>query len=406
MNSKKRIRVPYAGTVYGREEIAAVNRVLKDPLHIAPGAAAAKFEKSIAALFGKKDGIFVNSGSSANLIALESLQLPAGSEVITPVLTFGTTIAPIVQKGLVPVFVDVAEGTYLIDVSQVEKAIGPKTKAIMVPSLLGNIPDLKRLQSIAKKHGLFLIDDSCDTVGGSFAGKPTGAYSDISTTSFYASHIITAAATGGMVCFHDQKRARRARILAAWGRESTMFGSHEQSEDIKLRFAGMLDGQTYDAKFLFTEIGYNFQSTEISAAFGLAQLAKLPRFAALRKKRFKELYAFAKKYERFFILPKEHPQAKVNWLAFPFLLRPNVPFKREEITRYLEEMNIQTRPIFTGTVLRQPAFARIKHRKAVPSFPVSDHVTRNGFLVGAHHGLSDTQMRYLLTTLAKFLDRV
>jgi CDP-6-deoxy-D-xylo-4-hexulose-3-dehydrase len=378
---------------------------LKNPLKLAPGVLASEFEQKISSVFGKKSGIFVNSGSSANLVALEALNLPKGSEVITPILTFGTTVAPLVQLGLVPVFVDVEEGTYLMNLDQAEQAIGPKTRAIMIPSLLGNIPDLARLKRIAKKHNLLVIDDSADTIGASFAGKPTGYYSDVSTTSFYASHIITAAATGGMACFHDAAFARRARVLAAWGRESTLFGSHEKSEDLKQRFAGRIDGEIYDAKFLFTEIGYNFQSTEMSAAFGLVQLGKLPGFAARRKKRFAQLYAFAKKYERFFILPKSHKDAVVNWLAFPLALRPGTPFSRADITQHLEEQNIQTRPIFTGTILRQPGFKDIKHRKGVKSFPISDSIMRNGFLLGAHHGLTDEQMSYLLSTLETYLKR-
>jgi len=399
-----RIRVPYAQAVYGAEEVQAVANVLKNPLKLSPGAACAAFEKKVAGLFGQKHGIFVNSGSSANLLALEALNLPAGSEVITPVFTFGTTVAPIVQKGLVPVFVDIDAGAYLANIDQIEAAITPKTGAIMIPSLLGNIPDWPRLRKIAKKHKIPLIDDSCDTIGATFDGKPTGVYTDISVTSFYASHIITAAATGGMVCVKDDSLARRARIFSAWGRESTLFGSHEKSEDIEKRFNGVLDGDTYDAKFLFTEIGYNFQPTEIAGAFGLAQLKRLKTFSQARKRRFKQLMTFASAYEDWFVLPKQDTRVQTNWLAFPLTLTPQAPFTRAEITRYLEEANIQTRPIFTGTILKQPAFKTIKHRKAVRSFRVSDYVMKNGFLIGAHHGLTDEQMDYLQDTLQGFLE--
>lgn len=399
------MRVLYAQAVYGKEEVAAVNRVLKNPSKLGAGDAAKAFEKKVAKLFGKKEAVFLNSGSSANLIAIESLRLPKGSEVITPVFTFSTTVAPIVQKGLVPVFVDVEEGTYLANIKQIEKAISAKTRAIMIPSLLGNLPDLVRLKKIAKDHHLVLIEDSCDTLGATFAGKPTGAYTDISTTSFYASHIITAAGTGAMVSFHNPSLARRARIMTAWGRQSTLFGSHEKSEDIKKRFAGKIDGKTYDAKFIFAEIGYNFQSTELNAAFGLEQLKRLKHFTARRQKRFGELLTFFRHYESFFVLPKQHPKAKTSWLAFPLTIKPKSPFTREEIITYLEEANIQTRPIFTGTILRQPAFQHIKHRRAVAHFPVSDHIMQNGFLIGAHHGLSDVQMHYLTHTLSTFLKR-
>ncbi|HYE23347.1 MAG TPA: aminotransferase class I/II-fold pyridoxal phosphate-dependent enzyme [Candidatus Paceibacterota bacterium] len=400
-----RIRVPYAQAVYGTEEVKAVVDVLKNPLKLSPGAACVAFEKKVAGLFGQKHGVFVNSGSSANLLALESLNLPAGSEIITPVFTFGTTVAPIVQKGLIPVFVDIDEGTYLANIDQIEAAITPKTGAIMIPSLLGNIPDWERLRKIAKKHKIPLVDDSCDTIGATFDGKPTGEYTDISVTSFYASHIITAAATGGMVCVKDDSLARRARIFSAWGRESTLFGSHEKSEDIEKRFNGVLDGDTYDAKFLFTEIGYNFQSTEIAGAFGLVQLKRLKTFSQARKRRFKQLMTFARAYEDWFVLPKQDARVQTNWLAFPLTLTPQAPFTRAEITRYLEEANIQTRPIFTGTILKQPAFSNIKHRKAVRTFPVSDYVMKNGFLIGAHHGLSDEQMDYLQETLQSFLEK-
>lgn len=275
----------------------------------------------------------------------------------------------------------------------------------MIPSLLGNISDLARLQKIAKKHGLFFIEDSCDTIGATFRGRPTGTYSDISTTSFYASHIITTAGGGAMACFRDPNLARRARILSAWGRQSTLFGVNEKSEDIKKRFAGRVDGQIYDAKFIFSEIGYNFQSTELSAAFGLEQLKRLEKFSAQRKKRFGELLEFFKRYQSFFTLPVQHPASSTNWLAFPLTIKPNAPFTRTEITRYLEEANIQTRPIFTGNILRQPAFRKIKHRKAVFQFPVSDYVMQNGFLIGAHHGMTDIQFSYLIKTCREFLSK-
>jgi CDP-6-deoxy-D-xylo-4-hexulose-3-dehydrase len=397
------IRVPYAQAVYGKEEVRAVLGVLADPSKIAPGENVAAFENKIAALFGKKYGVMVNSGSSANLIALETLNLPKGSEVITPVLTFGTTVAPIVQKGLVPVFVDVEEGTYLMDLKKVEKAISKKTKVIMIPSLLGNIPDMARLRTIAKKHKLIIIEDSCDTLGATFAGRPTGMYTDISTTSFYASHIITAAGGGGMACFNDPKLGQKARVFAAWGRQSTLFGAHEKSEDIKRRFSGRIDGRVYDAKFIFSEVGYNMQPTELSGAFGLAQLKRLKNFSSRRQKRFRELYRFAKRYEKYFILPKQHPKVRTNWLAFPLTIRKGAPFTREEITRYLEEHNVQTRPVFTGTITRQPAYRNIRSRKAHHSFPVSDTVMRGGFVIGSHHGLTEAQMTHLLRTLTAFL---
>ena len=407
MNSSNLIRVPYASAVFGKEEIAAVNKVLANPQRIVAGESVREFEKKIARLFGKRYGVMVNSGSSANLIALEVLNLPPGSEVITPILTFSTTLAPILQKGLVPVFADVVEGAYIINVDQVESLITKKTKAMMIPSLLGNIPDLERLSKLARRHKLWLIEDSCDTLGPRYKGKPTGFYSHISTTSFYASHIITAAGGGGMVCFHDSKLARRALVMSNWGRQSTLFGLHEKSEDLKKRFAGRIDGGVYDAKFIFSEVGYNFQPTELSGAFGLEQLKRLKQFFAARRRNFSSLEKFFKKYEHFFILPRQsNKQAEVNWLAFPLTIRPGAPFTRLQISKFLEERNIQTRPIFTGNVLRQPAFNKIKAKRTLPSgYPVADQVMCNGIVLGCHQGLTIKQKTYLLATLELFLKK-
>ncbi len=406
MAKKNTLKVPYAAAVYGDAEINAAIEVLKNPSRIVAGPAVKKFESRIARVFGKKTGVMVNSGSSANLIALEALALPAGSEVITPVLTFATTVAPILQKGLVPVFADVLVGNYQIDTSKIEALITKKTKALMIPSLIGNLPDFEHLQKLAKKHTLWLIEDSCDTLGARFAGKPTGVYSDISTTSFYASHIITAAGGGGMACFRDEKIARRALVIANWGRESTLFGAYEKSEELKRRFAGVLDGQPYDAKFLFTEVGYNFQSAELNGAFGLVQLDQLKKFTQHRKKMFRTLRAFFKQYEQWFILPEQDPRTDTAWLAFPLTLRNGTPFSRYEITKYLEEQNIQTRPIFTGNITRQPAFKNAPYKRIRgASYPVADHIMRNSFLIGCHHGLTLPQLEHVQETFTKFLKK-
>jgi CDP-6-deoxy-D-xylo-4-hexulose-3-dehydrase len=401
------IRVAYAAAVYGAREVNAVREVLKDPLHLAAGHRVKEFEERIARLFGKKSGVMVNSGSSANLIAVEALDLPRGSEVITPVLTFATTVAPLLQKGLVPVFTDVKRGTYLLDIDEVESLITRKTKALMVPSLLGNIPDLKRLAHIARKHRLKIIEDSCDTVGARYAGKPTGAYSDVSTTSFYASHVITAAAGGGMACFNDPALHRKALVIANWGRESTLFGAYERSEELKKRFAGRLDGDVYDAKFIFSELGYNFQSTELHAAFGLEQLKRLPSFIKRRRANFAAHKRFFKRFERFFILPEEDPRAETAWLAFPLEIRDGASFSRRDITEYLEKRGIQTRPIFTGNIFKQPGFARALKEAGVHEgrYPHADSVMKRGFLIGMHHGMSATQMRYMQSVFSEFLLR-
>ena len=398
------MRVPYAQAVYGEEEIAAVTRVLQNPLKLSPGENVEKFEGEIATLFGKEHGIMVNSCSSANLLAVEAVNPKPGDEFITPALTFGTTVAPLLQKGAQPVFVDVVPGTYQIDVNQIESLITDKTVALIIPSLLGNIPELNRIQAIAKNHNLLFIEDSADTVGATFEGKPTGEYSDISTTSFYASHIITAAASGGMIMCNNPVMADRIRMLASWGRASTLFGSHEASEDIAKRFSGEIDEIPYDAKFVFSEVGYNFQSTEMAAAFGLEQLKRLPLFTQYRKDHFTRLSSFFAKYEQYFVLPQQHDDVVTNWLAFPLTIKEGAPFTRYELTRHLEEKDIQTRPIFTGNVLRQPAYKHLLDSQPVKSFPVADDIMKNGFVIGCHQGLQTEQLEYLEKTVADFIE--
>jgi len=403
-NQAKNMRVPYGLSVHGKEEIDAVVKVLKG--NTAIGNRTKEFEKKIAQRFGKKYGIMVNSGSSANLLALELLNLPRGSEVITPLLTFSTTVAPIVQKGLVPVFVDVDLATYVVNINQVEKAITKKTKALMIPSLLGNIPDLKRLKALAKKHKLWFIEDSCDTLGGKFQGQPTGKYSDITTTSFYGSHIINGAGGGGMICVNNPTWADRLLVLRGWGRQSSLFGEKANSELLKNRFKSKLSGIPYDNKFIFSEIGYNFLPLEISSAFALEQLKKFPKFAKLRNKYFKELYKFFGKYEKYFILPKTAPRTKTVWLAFPAIIRQAAPFTRLELVTFLEKNNIQTRPVFTGNILKQPAFKNIPHRLAQKSFSNAEYIMRNAFVLAAHHGLTSNQMSYLKSKIAEFLAKL
>ena len=397
------MRVPYALSVHGKEEIDAVVRVLKS--NTALGEQTKEFEKKIAALFGKKYGCMVNSGSSANLLAFELLKLPRGSEVITPLLTFSTVVAPIIQKGLVPVFCDVDARTFQIDIDQLEKAITNKTRVLMIPSLMGNIPDLPRLSKIAKKHGLYLIEDSCDTLGGKVGGKPTGLYSDISVTSFYGSHIINGAGGGGMVCVNNPEWAQRLVVLRGWGRRSSLFGEKADSEQLKNRFRSTMGGVPYDEKFVFSEVGYNFLPLELSAAFALEQLKKLPQFLTARKKHWAELGRFFKKYRKYFDTAVQTPHTATAWLAFPLIIKDNAPFDRFTIVKYLEEHNIQTRPVFTGDILQQPGFKRIPHKRPFKSYANTEHIMRNAFVLGCHQGLTSQQLNYVKKTFADFLAR-
>ncbi len=393
-------RVPYGLAVHGIEEERAVLEVIRNHKTIM-GDKTKKFESKIASIFGKKFGIMVNSGSSANLLAFELLKLPKGSEVITPILTFSTTLAPIIQKQLVPTFVDVEHGTYIVNVKQIKDSITKNTRALMIPSLLGNIPDMKKIKQLAEENSLMFIEDSCDTLGATFNGIPTGKFSDISTTSFYGSHIITAAGDGGMICVNQEEWSKKAKILRGWGRSSAI----NETEDINKRFSVNLNKIPFDSKFIFEEIGYNFLPTEISAAFGLEQLKKLKKFAKIRNYNFNELFEFFSSYDDYFILPQQHSKVRTSWLAFPLTIRAHAPFSRIEIVQYLEKNGIQTRPVFTGNVLRQPAFRKINYKNLGKQYPIADNIMKNAFVIGCNHGLTKFHINKIKQVFSMFLDR-
>jgi CDP-4-dehydro-6-deoxyglucose reductase, E1 len=384
------MRVPYGRTVHGEEEIAAVVEVLRTSTQM--GANVRKMEQSVAALFAKNHGIMVNSGSSANYLAIELLGLPPGAEVITPALTFATTVAPLVKNGLVPAFVDVEPDTFNIDAGQVAAMIGPNTKAMMVPSLIGNLPDWDRLAEIAAAHNLLVVEDSADTLGATLRGTSTGTRSYISTTSFYGSHVINCAGNGGMLCVNDAALADEARLLRSWGRSSSLF---VDSEDPEKRFGVMLEGIEYDAKFVFERIGYNLEPSEIGAAFGLVQLGRLQSNIDARIANFDAHLKFFADYENWFVLPRQCAESRSGWLALPLIVREDAPFTRRELQTYLEGQGIQTRTVFTGNILRQPGYRDIVRHEAPGGYPNADRVMRSGMLVACHHGLSETDLAYV-----------
>ena len=294
-------KIYYGKAVYDNKEINAVLSVLKnESLTLIDGKKVKELEKTVSKIFGKKYGLMVNSGSSANLLALSSFKFKKGSEIITPNLTFSTTVAPIYQLGLIPHFVGVEGNKFIADPKQIEKSINKKTVAIMIPNLLGNIADWKKIHSIAKKYKLRVIEDSADTIGYSINKKNAGKYSDVVTNSFYASHIINGAGTGGIVCFNDYKLYETAKLLRGWGRSSATFN---ESESIKKRFNIKVSGIDYDAKYIFSEIGYNFLPSEISATFALEQIKKLKKNISIRNKNFSYLKSFFGKYPKYFNLP-------------------------------------------------------------------------------------------------------
>ena len=394
-------KIYYGRAVYDKKEINAVLDVLKnDSLSLIDGKKVKTLEKKISQIFGKKYGLMVNSGSSANLLALSSFKFKKGSEVITPNLTFSTTVAPIYQLGLIPHFVGAEENKFLTDTNQIEKCINNKTVALMIPNLLGNIAEWKKIYKIAKKYNLKIIEDSADTIGYTVNKKNLGAYSDITTNSFYASHIINGAGTGGIVCFNDYKLYERAKLLRGWGRSSAVFN---ESENATKRFNVKVSGIDYDAKYIFSDLGYNFLPSEISAAFALEQIKKLKKNISTRNKNFDYLKKFFANYSNYFKLPEQNPGVKTPWLAFPLVIKKNKKFNRKQMQIFFEKNNIQTRTIFTGNILKQPVMKNRIYKKHPNCDAVANDVMKNGILLGCHQGMNIKDLNYICSTFKKFI---
>ena len=395
-------KIYYGKAVYDSKEINAVLDVLKnESLSLVDGKNVKKLEKTVSNMFGKKYGLMVNSGSSANLLGLASFNFKKGSEIITPNLTFSTTIAPIYQLGLIPHFIGVERNKYLADPSQIENCINKKTVAIMIPNLLGNIADWKKIFKIAKKYKLKVIEDSADTIGYTIRGKNTGNYSDVVTNSFYASHIINGAGTGGIVCFNNQKLYQRAKLLRGWGRSSATFN---ESESINKRFNVKISGIDYDAKYIFSDLGYNFLPSELSAAFALEQLKKLKNNIKLRQRNFNFLKKFFSFFDRYFDLPEQYIGVKTPWLAFPLVIKKNQLFNRKKMQIFFEKNNIQTRTIFTGNILKQPVMKNKIYKKHPKCDVEANNVMKNGILIGCHQGMKKNELNYICNTFKKLIN--
>jgi CDP-6-deoxy-D-xylo-4-hexulose-3-dehydrase len=379
---KKIWYAPYKFESYGEEEIKAVEESLRSGWLGGQGPKSVEFEEKIAKQFGKKYGVFVNSGSSACLLALASLKLPKGTKVITPACTFSTTLAPIIQLGLIPVFVDVGLNDYVADIEQVIEAVTPDVKVIMLPNLIGNKPNWKKLKNNLKYLGrpdIILIEDSADTI----TNTPE---SDIATTSFYASHVITAGGSGGMVMFNDKKLVNVCLQFRDWGR----LGG--DSEIMSERFNHMVDNIPYDHKFLYSVLGYNFKSSEMNAAFGLVQLERFKTFEQIRRANV-ERYIKNLKDTKEILLPDD--SIKPNWLAIPLQTE-----RRFELLNFLEDNNIQTRVTFAGNVTRHPVY-----REYLQEFTNSDTIMKNGFLLGAHHGMTIEDVDYVCNKIKEFFNK-
>ena len=383
MKQEKKVwYAPYKFESYGEEEIKAVEECLRDGWLAGFGPRSIEFEEKIAKRFGKKYGVFVNSGSSACLLAIAALNLPKGCKIITPACTFSTTLAPIIQLGFKPVFCDVGLKSYVPTVEAIITLIDDEVKAIMVPNLIGNKPDWKTLRSELKHIGredIIVIEDSADTI--TYTEE-----TDVSTTSFYASHVITAGGTGGMVMFNDKKHVDRALQYRDWGRMG------DNSEIMDDRFNHNVDGIPYDHKFLYDVLGYNFKCSEMSAAFGLVQLERFETFKDIRRDNIKRYLENLKDVTEI-TLPDD--SIEPNWLAIPLQTE-----KRLELLTFLEDNNIQTRVTFAGNVTRHPIY-----REYLQPFDNSDTIMKNGFLLGAHHGMNIEDVDYVCNKIKEFFNQ-
>jgi CDP-6-deoxy-D-xylo-4-hexulose-3-dehydrase len=397
-------RIDYAGSVHDEREIEAVVAVLRGgPTAMRIGRNVKAMEQRVAELFGKRRGIMCNSGSSALYLAVEVLGLEPGDEIVTSAVTFSTDIAPMVRAGLVPVFVDVTPDTFQIDVDAIEAMIGPRTKAVLAPNLIGNAPDWDAIRGIADRHGLKVVEDSCDALGLTLRGSPTGTRADISLTSFALSHIITAAGTGGMVCFDDDEMADKALLLRRWGRRSEvqLFGSTKGIE--RSFFSTIDDDLEYDNLFIFDEVGWNFEPSELSAAFGLVQLDKLEDNLARRQRNFEITGSYVAKYPHLFTMPRLTEGVETGWHMFPALIEAESGIRRSELQQWMERNGVDTRMVWTGNATRQPAFRDTPHRAPEAGLPNADRVMEWGIILPNNHSMDDDDCHYIGQTLEGFL---
>lgn len=400
--------VNYAGRVYDENEMINLVDSSLD-FWLTAGRYAKKFEEEFAKFLGAKFCLLTNSGSSANLLAISALTSPkigekrlsAGDEVITTSCGFPTTLNPIIQNNLIPVFVDVEIGTYNINPSKIEEAITDKTKAIFIPHTLGNPVNIDRIVELVKEYDLWFVEDNCDALGSKYCDKYTGTFGHISTFSFYPAHHITMG-EGGALITSDPRLKELIASFRDWGRDCWCEPGSDNS--CNKRFSWQMGDLPYgyDHKYIYSHIGYNLKVTDMQAAIGLAQLNKLPEFINDRKINFEKLYNIFDSYKDYFILPTSVPNADPCWFGFPITLKEGTPFTRNEFVKFLEDRNIATRMLFGGNLIRQPAYNNINY-KISNSLNNSDLVMKNMFWIGVYPGLTVEKMNYLIDQIKEFL---
>jgi CDP-6-deoxy-D-xylo-4-hexulose-3-dehydrase len=396
--------IPVSGKVFDSAELELLVEASLDAW-LTTGRFAAQFEREFAAFMGVRCASLVNSGSSANLAALSCLtsfslgerRLAASDEVITVAAGFPTTVNPIIQNGLIPVFVDIQLGTYNVDVSQLEAAVSNRTKAIVLAHTLGNPFDVDAVMAFAAKHKLWVIEDCCDAVGSTYRGRSVGTFGHLATTSFYPAHHITMG-EGGCVLTQSPALKKLAESFRDWGRDC--WCDPGKSNTCGCRFEWKLGDLPagYDHKYIYSHIGYNLKATDMQAAVGVAQLKKLPGFIAARRANFANLRAALSDLEDMFILPEATAHSEPSWFGFPLAVRQgkNVP-TRNQVVRFLESRNIATRLLFGGNLLRQPAYRDIP-RRVVGDLKNSDFVMNNVFWIGLYPGITQSMIDYMVDT--------
>jgi CDP-6-deoxy-D-xylo-4-hexulose-3-dehydrase len=408
-------RVNYAGRVYDEKEMLNLADSMLD-FWLTAGTFCDRFEKRFAEMLKVKYALLVNSGSSANLVAFSSLtspllkerQIKRDDEVITVAAGFPTTVNPIIQFGAVPVFVDISveDGTYNIDVSQLQSALSPKTKAVMIAHTLGNPFNLEAVLAFCKQNNLWLVEDNCDALGSTYRGQYTGTFGDIATSSFYPPHHLTMGEGGAVYTAHPLLK-RSAESFRDWGRDCWCPSGKDNT--CKKRFDWKLGElpKGYDHKYVYSHFGYNLKVTEMQAAIGLAQLDKLESFTEKRRRNFKHLYESLAALSKYFVLPKATPQTEPSWFGFLLTVRNNVSFSRDEIVHFLEENKIQTRMLFAGNILRQPMFDSMRALgsgyRVIGDLRETDRVATQSFWVGVYPGMSESAINYITEKIHEFV---
>jgi CDP-6-deoxy-D-xylo-4-hexulose-3-dehydrase len=399
--------VPVSGRVFDQKDMFAIVESGLD-FWLTAGRFAELFEYKFAKLLGVRDARLVNSGSSANLLAVSCLtsatlgerQLTPGDEVITVAAGFPTTLNPILQNRLVPVFVDVELGTYNVDVLQLEKALSPRTKAMIFAHTLGNPFNVAAVSEFARKHHLWLIEDCCDALGSTYGGRRVGAFGDLATFSFYPAHHITMG-EGGCIATNKPQLTKLVESFRDWGRDCWCAPGKDNTCGKRFDWQLGTLPYGYDHKYTYSHIGYNLKVTDMQAAVGVSQLAKLPNFIERRKKNFTFLKTALRPLEEFLILPESEPDSDPSWFGFPIGVRPGLSFNRNDLTRALNDRKIGTRLLFGGNLLRQPAYAGCSHR-VIGDLPNTDFVMNNVFWIGVYPALTTEMLDFVANTILNF----